>query len=131
MATWQEVRTYVHSNYKVEDIDPAMMKMLFDSGNGRSQIIFVGHFDLSEAGMGDWLTYFSPFCGTDQATANAVMGVASDNTMFGITEMAGMYGVRHVAPMLNLDANEIEDPLMAVVFSADNLEKLLTGGDAF
>ena len=131
MATWQDVRSYVHSNYKVEDIDPDMMKMLFDAGNGRSQLIYVGHIDLSHANMGEWLTYFSAFSNTDQVTAHVVLSVASDNTMFGITQMAGMYGVRHVAPMVNLDANEIEDPLIAVVWSADTLEKMLIGGDAF
>lgn len=39
--------------------------------------------------------------------------------------------VRHTVPLLNLNLNEFERPLLLVTTTADDLEQELVGGDRF
>lgn len=49
----------------------------------------------------------------------------------GIGTAGELVTVRHAAPLLNLDINELERPLLLVMTTADRLERQFQGGDTF
>ena len=53
MATWGDVKTFVHDNYKADDLSDDVMKMVFETGDLRSQLVFLTHYTLKE-GTEDW-----------------------------------------------------------------------------
>ena len=45
MATWTELKQFLYNNYKIDNDSGDVIRMLFDTGNGRSQFISVHNFD--------------------------------------------------------------------------------------
>ena len=41
MATWETLRSYVHSNYKIAEEDSGFMKLIFAMDNDRSQMVLI------------------------------------------------------------------------------------------
>ena len=58
VATWSDVVSYVQANYKVADQEPNMLKLVFDLGNMRSQLVFV--WRVQPHGGDDWVQIESP-----------------------------------------------------------------------
>jgi hypothetical protein len=130
MATWADVVSYVHSNYKIAAEEPNMMKLIFETGNLRSQMVLLWHMTLQD-GREEWIQIESPFgelASTDLAKAVREVG----NTVCGGLACAGDFVTfRHSLPLDNLNINEFERPLALVTSTADRLESALTGGDRF
>jgi hypothetical protein len=49
----------------------------------------------------------------------------------GIGATGELVTVRHAAPLVNMDINELERPLLLVTTTADRLERQFQGGDIF
>ena len=126
MATWQEVQTFIHANYKAIVVNADLLRLEFDLGNGRSQNIFVGH-----AGEGtdmDCLRFSSPFA-TEDAITPAQFAQVCEGAIFGATKIGNLYAFVHIALLEGLDANEITVPMAWVTHQADEAERNLGLGD--
>ncbi len=124
MATWQETKSFIQSNFNVEVLDGDIIKMVFETEGGRSQLIFVHHYDLLNGAA-----FFSPFAKISDISGTQFAGLAKDSVL-GLSEHFDMYGALHVAPLDNLDMSEISWPLQWVTHYADMLEKQLGLGDS-
>jgi hypothetical protein len=128
MATWLEVESYLTSNYVTEKLDLNCLKFVFELGDGRSQMIFVAGLGLD--GPDDPVVFFaSPFATTSMLSPQQVVDLMRESAI-GIGEWHECYVVKHLAPLENLDANELEWPLAYVTRMADMLEEKL-GIDVF
>lgn len=128
MATWQEVENYLTSNYELDVVEPEVLKLVFGVGDGRSQMVFVMGMSLDDPDLAH-VSFISPFARTEQLSPQQLVNTMADNTALGITSIGGWYALKHVAPLANLDANEIEWPLTFVTGGADMLERQLGLGD--
>jgi hypothetical protein len=121
MATWSALTEYVRSHYKISEEKPGSLKLVFDLGNLRSQVVFLWRMTLND-GTEDWVQIESPF-GRLDSMGETVCG--------GIAALGEFVTVRHSVPLLNLDINEFERPLVLVTGTADRLEQQFQGGDQF
>lgn len=128
MATWREVENYLSSNYQVEKIDSNLIKIVFGVGDGRSQLIFVSGM-LLDAGEDAFVSFASPFARVDQITPQQLANCMAENPAASFARLGDLYMLRNIAPLNNLDANEIEWPLKWVTVMADQLERSLGLGD--
>lgn len=130
MTTWNDLVSYVKNHYKIADENPDMIKLLFETGNMRSQVVLLWHMTLSNSSE-EWVQIESPFAklgGVDLTKALQLVG----NTVCGGMALYGnLVTFRHSLPLENLNINEFESPLGLVTTTADSLEKELVGGDKF
>jgi hypothetical protein len=130
MASWSALVNYVHSHYKVTDEQPGMMKLVFEVGDLRSQLVFLWRTPLRD-GAEEWVQIESPFGEIDSVDLRAATLAMSKLVCGGIAAVGDLATVRHSVPLENMDINEFERPLALVLSTADNLERQLTGGDDF
>jgi hypothetical protein len=128
MATWNEVKNYVRSNYQVrsESDDGNMLHLIFETEAGRSQMITVGFLDTDPA----FVTFRSVFASTSQVSALKAFEVASA-TPFGIGMAGEIYFLNHAQLAATIDPDEIDVPMRWVTLFADYVEKQLGLGDSF
>jgi hypothetical protein len=130
MATWTDVVGYVKQNYKVADEKPNMLKLVFETGNLRSQVVIVWHVTLDN-GAEEWVQIESPFGEIGQVNLAHALQQIADTVCGGMALVGNLVTFRHSLPLQNLNINEFERPLALVTTTADNLERFLTGGDTF
>jgi hypothetical protein len=131
MASWTDLKAYIHNNYKIADEREDMIKLIFDVGGMRSQVVIVWHVQLSGNGE-HWIQIESPFGELGQIDLPAALN-AVGNTVCGGMALAGgtLVTFRHSVPLEDLSIGEFEAPLALVTGTADRLEQALTGGDKF
>lgn len=127
MTTWNEVKTYVHQNYKVEDVHEGLMKLLFEVSLGRSQLVFIEHAH-NDSGA-DWIKVVSPIGKLDSVNVVEAAKYVAKTIVGGILVEGDLVCVTNAMPLQNLDANELDEPMRRVTMIADDIEKLLTGTD--
>ena len=130
MATWSALSDYVRANYKISDETPDSFKLIFDVGNLRSQIVFLWRLKLLD-GAEEWVQVESPFGRLDSVDLHGVIQAMRDTVCGGLGAVGELVTVRHAAPLVNMDINELERPLLLVTTTADRLERQFQGGDAF
>lgn len=130
MATWNTLVEYVRRNYRVSDEKPNMVKMIFEVGDLRTQLVFLWAQTLGD-GTEPWVQIESPFGELDTVDVRAAVQAMSELVCGGIASMGTLVTVRHSVPLENLDINEFERPLNLVLTTADELERKFTGGDRF
>lgn len=129
MASWDELKTYIHANYNVSKDDGGVLTLLFGTSGDRSQLVFVAR---SSTGSGiPFATIASPFAKVGEIDPTTVLRELSEYVVGGAVIYGDNYNVRHAVPLVNLDSNEFEAPLHLVLNAADALEKQFSGGDAF
>ena len=126
LASWAEVRNYIQTDYQIQNDTGTTLTLVFNTGDGRSQLVFV--MGIEDVGDLSSVRYFSPFARVGQISPTQFANLAGE-AIFGLAELADMYGVVHNSFLENLDASEIDTPLMAVTSSADAFEKRLGLGD--
>lgn len=126
MATWQEVRNYINSNYQVEPGEGGMLKLLFNTGSGRSQYVFVGHMDLDPA----LVVFTSPIGSMNKINLTRLLDATSE-IPFGVRAFGDWVGLVHVQLLDTVDPAEIDVPLGLVTLFADRLEERFGEGDSF
>lgn len=129
MATWDDLVSYLKSNYKIAVEKPGFLGLGFNSGDGRSQRVIVEVAGNDEIGV--WAKVFSPVADFSAKSLEAACREASNLVCGGIMVLDDVIWLSDSIPLANLDANEIDFPLRAVVATADILEQKLTGGDRF
>ena len=130
MATWNDVVGYVRNNYKVAEEGPNKIKLIFDTGDLRSQMVFIWHVTLDQ-GNEEWVQIESPFGELGTLNLAHALQHLADMVCGGMGLVGNVVTYRHAVPLENLNINEFERPLALVTTTADNLERALTGGDTF
>lgn len=128
MNTWPKFLKYVKSNYKVMEETDKMCKMGFNLDGGRSQIVLLHLLKIDDA---EFVQVESPVGDFTPQAAAAVVRESENMIIGGVGCFGDLITFRHTVPLANLDANEFEVPLLAVVVTADRLEKTVIGGDKF
>jgi hypothetical protein len=131
MATWNDLRDYIHSNYKINDEEPGLISLLFDLKNGRSQLVLVAHAEMNLS-REQWVQIESAV-GERRATRDAwpILDEVAKYVVGGLSTTGGYLTVRHAVPLADMSVEEFESPLQAVMQTADNLERMISRADAF
>lgn len=129
MTTWNDLVAYVHANYKIADENPNMIKMIFETGGMRSQVVILWHLTLHEGE--EWVQVESPFAELGSIDLAQALQHVGNTVCGGMALFGNLVTFRHSLPLDNLNINEFESPLALVTTTADNLEKTLVGGDRF
>ena len=132
MSTYIEFEKYVKSNYKVgekdKDAPEGFMQLLFETSEGRSQVLMIGEGHKSDL-IGETADVMSFIGDLKGAKLNEALEVVYDFPLGGLMTVAGHLTFRHTILLDNVDENEIDVPLLAVAFLADILEQRFSGGD--
>jgi hypothetical protein len=131
VATWGDLRAYIHNNYKVADERDDMIKLIFETQNLRSQVVIIWRLTLAANGA-EWIQIESPFAEIGSVDLSAAIR-AVGNTVVGGLASAGdtLITFRHSVPLADLQIAEFEQPLHLVIGTADRFEQQFTGGDKF
>ncbi len=123
VATQQEAINFIKSNYRCDDLDGGVLKLVFDLGGGRSQVVFatVNEYNVQ---------YASPFASLDDVTAKQALEANAEFNL-GVQIQGNYFMIVHMAPLADLDASEIGEGFEYVSNVADALESKLVGGNKF
>jgi hypothetical protein len=130
MASWGSLTEYVSRVYRVAEQHEGMLKMIFDVGDLRSQIVFLWRESLFD-GEEEWVQIESPFGNINQVDLAAAIRRAGEMVCGGVAVIDDTLTYRHSVPLDNMDVNEFERPLLLVTAGADRLEHEFTGGDNY
>lgn len=130
MANWASLVDYVNRNYKIADQNDTMVKLIFNTGDLRSQVIFLWKSSLMD-GAEEWVTFESPFAEIAQVDLGAVLKETGRLVCGALGLVGTMLTLRHSVPLENVDPNEIDRPLGLISGSADRLERQFVGTDQF
>ena len=122
MASPNEVFSFITSNYPSEKISDSMIKVVVGWNDGRSQLVFA-HIQPDAAAM----EVASPFSTRDAMTAE--QAINANESMFGLGVLGEWYALKHVVPIADLDASEMDVAFKLLAEVADELEKKLGLGD--
>jgi hypothetical protein len=129
MASWNDLSAYVHRTYKIADENDNMIKLVFETGNLRSQVVVLWHLTLSDGE--EWVQIESPFAELGSVNLGEALQHVGQTVCGGMALLGNMVTFRHSLPLANLNINEFESPLILVTKTADDLENALVGGDKF
>lgn len=130
MANWRQVKSYLNNNYRIKQDEGDFVVMVFDTGNSRSQVVFLSVERLRD-GTEEWLTILSSVGKVSEINLVQALTLIENMVVGGLTQLGDMLMVKHTLPLLNVDDNEIDRPLALVTKTADDLEHRLVGGDAY
>ena len=128
MATWLEVQSFIKSNYQISSEDIDGFSLVFDTGEGRSQMIRV-----ARVGAGtpfEMLYFLSPFARVEDISAEQFVA-ASEESALGVKRTDDFYSCVHGSFLEDLDASEIDKALLWISHQADSIEQLIGLGDSF
>jgi len=128
MTTWMDVKRFVEANYRFEEVNDSLLKLLFETGDLRSQLVFVG-YDKSGADV-EWIRVNSPVGPVQQLDLHGAATRLGDKIVGGLVIIGDYVYVTNSVPLQNLDANELVEPMLRVMSIADELEKEMLGTDA-
>jgi hypothetical protein len=130
MTSWNDLVQYVHNNYRVAEENGNMIKLVFETGGMRSQVVLVWHLTLDH-GAEEWVQIESPFGEFGKVDLGAALQQIGNTVCGGMALAGNLVTFRHSLPLENLNINEFESPLALVTTTADSLEQAFTGGDRF
>ena len=129
MATWNDLVSYVKGKYTVAEENDGMLKLIFNTDEGRSQIVFLWKTTLMD-GQEEWVQIESPFADASKVDVTKALTSVGEMAVGGVALINGMLFFRHTVPLAGLDVNEeFERPFLLVITSADGLENELGQGD--
>ncbi len=130
MATWTDLVGYVKSNYKISDERDGMIKMVFETENLRTQLVFLWLQTLN-GGTEEWVQIESPFAELGTVDVTKVLEEIENTVCGGLALASGHLTFRHTIPLESLQISEFERPLILVTSTADAIEQKLVGGDRY
>lgn len=127
MATWQALRNYIHTTYTVAGEDGDIVRLVFDVGNGRSQLVLVSPTS-THAGA-EFALIASPIGDLGTVDLNVLLREAGEYVVGGVVMYGSRIMLRHAVPLADLDASDFETPLHLVLGAADAMEAKFLGSD--
>lgn len=129
MANWEALRRHIKSNYKIRDDQLDMLTLTFDTGGGRSQIVFVRKMVLADS---EWAEIATPVAMEADISARDALLKNAQVVVGGLALMDdGTLMFRHALPLKDLDVDEFEVPFGIIVNFGDMLERELHAADRF
>lgn len=122
MATASETLSFIKNNYRFEDLGDNMLKLLFDTNDDRSQLVYA---HISE----HFLTLSSPFADKGKVKAERVFDVADG--LLGVGLFGEYYVAKHLIPIEDLDPSEVGVGFGLIANVADGYEAALGLSDNF
>ncbi len=115
MATWNDVKSYLESNYEVVEDKGSLLIINVATTPGRSQLMFVGGGEAA-------LSFKSPVAKIGSVQPGKILELAE---MFGASTMGDFYCFSHLALMQTLDTLELDVPMNLLAEAADKAEAAL------
>lgn len=129
MPTWNEIKDYARSRYRLADDQEHYFSLIFAFDDGRSQKIFVRRF---EAFNMEWVEFRSAVCPGDKIPPKVALrkneGLACGALAI---DSDGDYILVYNAPLPTMDPDEFELPLHVIARTADRFENDYSGEDDF
>ncbi|WP_233576312.1 hypothetical protein [Saccharopolyspora rhizosphaerae] len=140
MATWEDLSTFIRSEYlpapedddddleeepeyRIIEFSDEEIRILVEYEDDRSQIVIVARERLDDSE--DWVQVVSVIGRADQVDLHEVLAELGQTSVVCGAVLIGEHLVlRHAVPLLNLDINEFVDPLNFVAETADHLEEV-------
>jgi len=126
MASWDDVKSFVKSKFKVDDKGD-YFSTVFDTGNSRSQMVIMSKFTTNSGDV--WVQISSPVGVIPQNKLDAALAMLDDKVCGGLVKIGDKHVVRHCMPIADLSQEELMYPLGFVTATADDLEAAFVGGD--
>jgi hypothetical protein len=128
VASWNGLVDYVRQNYKITDETPGGIKLVFDFGDGRSQMVFLWRQQVVSE---EWVQVESPCAEVGQVSLQRMLEELGTMVCGGAAIIGSHVVVRNSMPLADMDVTEFERPLQLVTSTADELESKLFGGDRY
>lgn len=132
MASWDAVRRYIQSNFRINSDQGERLALEFRTGENRSQLIFLTRVHMNDTE--EWIIVETPFADVGQVDLLHLMRTLEGRVCSGVgTIMGGKTLVlRHTIPIENLDLNELMRPMGLLTNLGDAYEyDISDGGDRF
>lgn len=130
MATWNDLRNYITSNYKIESDDGSIIRLNFNLPDGRSQYVLVG--DTGQVADSHWASVETAIAEVGQIDPRNLLLRNGDLRVgnIGVYEN-GVVIYQYSVRLNDLDASEIDEAIKLVVLVGDDIEHQLTGADTY
>jgi hypothetical protein len=129
MPTWNELKDFARSKYKLSDDEDDCFALVFAYDGGRTQKIWVRRFNAFDM---DWVEFRSYVCKGDKIPPKVAL---KKNGGFACGHLAldgdEDYCFLYNAPLPTMDPDEFELPLHVIARTADQLEADYDGEDKF
>jgi hypothetical protein len=130
MANWPALQTYIRQNYKIAEDSESSLKLIFETGNLRSQLVIIRRSERGDSGE-EWVTLQSPVGSALSVDLPRAASLAADYICGGLVIAFDLVLLRHSMPLADLSINEFEVPLLVVVNGADHIEAQLSTADTY
>ncbi len=128
MATWQELRSFILANYKVDHEGEKLVTFVVKFDDGRHQTAFVSRWGVMDGA--EWGEIATPI--VDEAKLRVdprdLLNENGKLIVGGLALRDGFLIYRHSFPLADLDASEFSGPLRVILSLGDEYEKQLAGG---
>lgn len=128
MATWDDVKQHLRSKFQIMQEDRSFVVLNFALNQNRAQRIVISAF---EAMNKRWLLFRSRICERARLDPEEALRRNSSFAVGFLALSEGFYEVVYTVQMDTLEIDELEIPIFAIVDTADQLERELTGGDTW
>ncbi len=130
MATWQDLVTFVRTEYRVTRMESDEVRLLLEFEDERRQMVILAREVLDK--REEWVQIASPCGRADEVDLRQLLAELGETSVVGGAVIMGEYVVlRHALPLENLDINEFVDPLALIAGTADMIEERYVGGDGY
>lgn len=132
VADWDQLREFIHSNYKATDVSPRAVELVFQTAETRTQVVWVS---FAEGPNGEpWAQIDSPIGSVQSIDLVRALHLMENAVCGGLCHVFArgqdLVSIRHCVPLDNLDEAEFTGPLRMVTGAADAFENELTGLDS-
>jgi hypothetical protein len=128
VVTWDDVKKHLRGKFQIMQEDHAYVVLNFALHQNRSQRIVISSF---EAMNHRWLLYRSRICERARLDPEEALRRNSSFAVGFLALSEGFYEVVYTLQMDTLEVDELEIPIYALVDTADQLERELTGSDTW
>lgn len=129
MATWEELRRYIASNYQVDTDKQTFLALDFTIANGRSQRVLVSHI-VSTSGQ-EWVHIESPIGELRNTNLTTLFDRVEHQVCGSLSKVGELVTLRHSNLLADLSVEEFEVPLHLICTSADALEGAVSLQDKY
>jgi hypothetical protein len=130
VATWEDLVTFVRTEYRVTKVEPDEVRLLVEFEDERRQMVILAREVLDK--REEWVQIASPCGKAAEVDLAQLLTELGSTTVVGGAVIMGEYVVlRHSLPLENLDINEFVDPLGLIAGTADVIEERYVGGDGY
>lgn len=124
MPTWDQLKAYIHSNYKATDVSPRAIEMVFSLAADRSQAVWVSFLEGPNGEQ--WASIDSAIGRLDSIDLGRALKMIENVTCGGLAHLLyrgeSLVVIRHCVPLRNLDPTDFDPALLMVTAAANGFE---------